>query len=124
MKNKILVGIAAGMFAVATVFSFNLSNANGGVSDMSLDYALNNAMAQNSELTGGKDMTWDDVASVLNDWDSIFWGKGWADWNDTYNDTICDWVHAYCDNYDLTGDPVFDKTGRQTDDCDGQPNRC
>jgi hypothetical protein len=29
MKNKILVGIATGMFAVATVVGFNLSSVNG-----------------------------------------------------------------------------------------------
>jgi hypothetical protein len=46
MKKKFLLGIAAGMFAVATVVSFNVSRANGA-SDVSLDDIAVMASAQN-----------------------------------------------------------------------------
>lgn len=98
------------------------------------EFELKRAYAQNSDYTeaNGGDMTWDDIADILNDWDSNIWGDGFGDEEDTYNDEICDNVHSFCDTYDLTGDPVsewdMDPSGNyhsvQTDDCDGQPNWC
>lgn len=50
MKKKFLFGIAAGLFAVASVMSFNMSNANG-IGNVSLDDIAIMAHAQN-EVSG------------------------------------------------------------------------
>ncbi len=41
-----------------------------------------------------------------------------------FNQVVCDFAHAFCDNLDISGDPVVDSNNRQVDDCDGQPNFC
>ncbi|MCT4647251.1 MAG: hypothetical protein N4A74_19840 [Carboxylicivirga sp.] len=74
-------------------------------------------------------MTWDNVADFLI-WADSFGGTFETD--EELIENACNWAHAFCDAYDLTGDPVFEKEqypdgtwyNRQTDDCDGQPNLC
>lgn len=125
MKKKIIFAIATSLFAVATVFNMNLLQVNKA-GDISLDAITVMAQAQNSEHVPSS-LTWEHVADALNAADNWFYGGKYKDYYNgrTYNNDVTDVCHAFCDLYDISGDPVYSKTtGRQIDDCDGQPNFC
>ena len=125
MKKKIIFAIATSLFAVATVFNMNLLQVNKA-GDISLDAITVMAQAQNSEHVPGS-LTWEYVADAYNAADNWFYGGKYEDYfnGHTYNDDATDVCHAFCDLFDISGDPVHSETtGQLIDDCDGQPNYC
>lgn len=125
MKKKVsfLIAIAISGFAIHFMNYKPAQTFNNR-----LDKLLLTANAQNAEWGNGGDMTWDEICQMLIDLDIVMTG---VDTTVPTTETI-NFVHAYLDNYDLTGDPVFayqqDPYGGwhsvQVDDCDGQPNMC
>lgn len=125
MKKKLSIIITTVTFC----FAIHLMNYKPEqIFNSDLENLLLTANAQNAEWGNGGDMTWDDIAQMLIDLDADIAGIDTS----TPTNEVINFVHAYLDNYDLTGDPAYswqqDPSGGyhsiQTDDCDGQPNAC
>ena len=105
------------LFAVATVFNMNIAE-QGNAGDVSLDAIAVMAQGQNELST---DIPWSSYSTGMQRQMEMA-SNPWSKYSSNYYVAKC--AYRICDEWDLTGDPVFDGNNRQVDDCDGQPNRC
>jgi hypothetical protein len=107
LKKKVIFGMVAGLFAVATVFNMSMLNENGA-GDVSLDAVALMAQAQSGEsawesFTNSTEEWYDskiyDCKRITEEIDDYEWGIGTygdvkdkfdADWTITYGDEIDD----------------------------------
>lgn len=130
--KKYFVYFTAFALVSVTVLNFNLSFSESNNLTLS---NLEAAACEGGEVStgdAGQDMTWNDVYGMLNDFDRALIPPHLLNGHQAFNASVCNTLHAYCDNYDLSGDPAYGwvvtsngtSQYQQIDDCDGQPNFC